>query len=115
MILLNNEPLKVECYGEVYNLNFFATRYMDDSLAIVCETDIGEPWDTVSVNLSGYDMKPHDGCIFLSHDLSRDLRKLFTDNFVDVEHGANTVYYGFASSLEVKLKDEILEKIKEEE
>lgn len=104
MILLNDKPVKFE----EYSLYFMTAMYADDTLAIVCETEDGEPYGMVTINLSDYGMYPPNGCVFLSHNLSNDFKQLVIDMF-----GKETfpIRYGYATSVGIILKDEIKDKI----
>ena len=105
MFLLNNSPIKFKDD----ELNFFATRYYDGTLAIVCETIQGEPYATISVNLSGYGCSLTDNQIVLNHDLSEKLRELVIKLFGE---STKPIKYGYAESLILMLKPEIIEQVK---
>lgn len=94
-----------------YDLLFAATRYTDGNLAIICETTIGEPYATVSVNLSDYGKSTDDTGFYLSHSLTHDFRNLVIDLFA--EETKRTSYGYVKDGLYIKMKDYIIKQIKE--
>lgn len=108
MLLLNSAPIEYQDD----KLLFYATQYSDGTLAIVCETDNREPYATISINLSSYDIKLDNVMIILNHDLSISLRDVVLNEFSKC---SDEIEYGHAKSIVMYLKDEYIEKIKSEE
>lgn len=107
-ILINENPI----YFKEYNINFYATRYSDGSLAIICEDEYCFPYATISINLSSYGVHLNDSMIILNHDLSRDFRDLVLNAFSKC---SDEIQYGYAKSVVMYLKDEYAEIINKSE
>lgn len=103
-ILLNKEPLD---FDDV-KLNFYATTYIDDSLAIYCETEAGEPWQMITVNLRDYGIIPSHGWVAINHDVLPELKDLFYETFCC---NSSRIAYGYAESSEFELKQEYIDMI----
>ena len=77
---MNEEPIE---YGG-YQLFFYKTKYAyDKTLAIVCETDLGEPYATVSLNLGDHGYFPMPNEIFFDHNLPRAFKDMLCERFCD--------------------------------
>lgn len=105
-ILLNSEPILLK----KVKLNFFASLYNDNSLAVICETINAAPFATISINLRSYGVNLDDTTIALNHDLSEELRDLVIDTFAETQ---KPIQYGYAHSTLIKLKEKYAERIQQ--
>lgn len=65
------------------------------------------PWCTFTVNLEGYGMIPNEGCVFMNHNIVNGPEfDAFYEKYCDKEYGKVPVAYGYATSFEVKIKEE---------
>ena len=90
-------------------IEFYPDRYVyDGSPCILGVTENGEPWGSITVNLSYYHMYPDDGWIYLNHDLMP-----FKDEIVKALGTGKTkpIEYGLAKSISIELKPEIAKKL----
>ena len=110
----NTFTVKDQTTGEERTLRATAVRYVvDDTLAIILESEFGEPEGTLSVNLSDWGYHPEDKrTFFVDHDymdFGMDVVNAFMEKFCETpENGIpETVTYGpfGCKSYKLKLKD----------
>lgn len=99
---MNEKPIEYKGH----ELFFYESAYMmDGTKAIFCETENGEPFAVVSINLGDYGIAIRDDEIALNHDLSGDFKAMFIEHFCTGE--TRPVAYGFAVSEIIVLKDRL--------
>lgn len=95
------------------NYRFTKQHYtVDDSVAIVIDEESDDyvgPYGVLSINLSDYGMIPTENGIFINHDMKDSkIFKAFYERACDKDFGMQVIYFGMATSYEVKLLPNIL-------
>lgn len=77
--IMNEEPIKFNDY----NLTFIASKYQfGNGLAIIAKDD-EDIYAVVSINLVDYGYYTKSNEIYLNHDLPKDFKEMFCENFCD--------------------------------
>lgn len=79
------KTLNKSLFYDGYNLTFELQKYWDGTTAVLANSNdgYGERYATMSLNLSEYGYYPYENQIYFNHDLSRDLKEAFCEEFCE--------------------------------
>ena len=115
--ILNDTPITVKAYGEIENLRLYGTLYSDTNITIIAVTDTQEQYADITVNLPEERMLGMlgDNEIAINHDIAQKMVSGNLSKIMDflTDQPARPISYGFAQSVAIVLKPEILEQLNE--